>query len=133
MDNYEELLDSAYENIEPCEVCERFEVKPVEGHFEGNKTIITNFCGVASCIRREMDHLAKFLFKELAAPGEIAGDRLILTRKVSSKNVNEKVGKYVEKYVKCKKCGKPDTEIAEEGEKKFLRCMACGEKREIHN
>lgn len=133
MDDYEALLNEGYKNIKPTEFCDRFEIKKVEGHHEGNKTVITNFSQVCTCVRRKPEHLSKFLFKELASPGNIDGDRLILTRKLPSAQINEKVEKYVLSYVKCGKCGKPDTEILTEGEKTFLKCMACGTKKEIHN
>lgn len=128
---YEDLLTEAYDNIKPMEHCERFEVKKVEGHIEGSKTIISNFMQVVSCIGRDAEHVAKFLFKELATSGEIARDRLILTRRISSKNINEKVEKYFKKYVECSNCKKPDTEIIGENGQKFIRCMACGAKKPI--
>lgn len=132
-DDYENLLSEAYTKIKPTEFCDRFEIKKVQGMHEGNKTVVTNFSQVASCLRREPEHISRFLFKELASPGDIDGDRLILTRKLNSAQINEKIEKYVEKFVKCSKCGKPDTEIIEEGVKTFLKCMACGTKKEIHN
>ena len=132
-EEYDYLLEEAYKKIKPAEFCDRFELKKVEGHHEGNKTIVTNFCQIASCLRREAEHLSRFLFKELASPGEISGDRLLLTRKVRSAQINEKIEKYVEKFVQCSKCGKPDTEIIKEKEKTFLKCMACGTKREIND
>jgi len=131
MENYEKLLDKAYEDVKPIEKCERFEIKQVEGHVQGGKTIISNFMQVAGCLRRNPEHLAKFLFGELAAKGEIAGDRLILTKKVSSQRINEKIEKYVNTYVLCQKCKKPDTEFVEEEGKKVVRCLACGHKRVV--
>jgi translation initiation factor 2 subunit 2 len=131
--DYEEMLSEAYEKVDFSGGCERFEVKKVEGHHEGTKTMITNFLAIASCLRREPDHIAKFLFKELAAPGEIAGDRLILTRKVSSQQVNEKIEKYVNKFVTCTSCGKPDSEIVKEEGRSYLKCLACGTKKEIQD
>ncbi len=131
--DYDSLLNEAYTQVKPCEFCDRFEIKKVEGHHEGNKTIITNFGQIISCLRRDKEHLARFLLKELASPGEVEGDRLILTRKISSQLVNEKVEKYVDKFVKCSKCGKPDTEITRENNKTYMRCMACGLKKEIHD
>jgi len=132
---YTMLLDEAYEKVDPVKQacgCGRFEVMKVSGHHEGSRTIITNFCQVACCIRRDPEHLMKFLVKELASSGNISGDRLILPRKVSSKEVNEKVCKYVEKFVLCPRCKKPDTELANEKGKAFLRCLACGIKQEVH-
>jgi len=129
MENYEELLNSAYESIKPVEECDRFEIKKIEGHIEGTKTIVSNFIQIAACLRREPEHLAKFLFRELAAPGEIIGDRLILTRKISSQKIGEKIQQYVDKFVLCSNCKKPDTELVEENNQKYLRCLACGTKK----
>jgi translation initiation factor 2 beta subunit (eIF-2beta)/eIF-5 len=62
-DDYEKLLGEAFEKVKPTEFCDRFEVKKVEGRHEGTKTSITNFSQVAVCLRREVEHIAKFLFK----------------------------------------------------------------------
>ena len=129
---YEQLLDEAYENVEVSEECGRFEIRSVEGHHEGSKTVVSNFVQVASCIRRAPVHLMKFLCKELASSGELKGDRLIMSRKVSSKEINDKVEKYVGRYVLCPKCKKPDTELVEESGKSYVRCLACGERYEVH-
>lgn len=131
-DDYDSLLNDAFEKVKPCEFCDRFEIKKVEGHHEGNKTIITNFGPIATHLRREKDHLARFLFRELASAGEIDGDRLLLNRKMNSQLINEKIEKYVEGYVKCEKCGKPDTELVIESNKNMLKCMACGNKKIVH-
>ncbi len=129
MDNYEKLLEGAYEKVKPVECCDRFEIKQVEGHIQGKKTIVSNFVAISTCLRRNPEHLAKFLFKELAAPGEIIGERLSLTRKVSSQNINEKIKKYSNLFILCPNCKKPDTELIDEGGKKIIRCLACGHKK----
>ena len=74
----------------------------------------------------------KFLAKELASQGDIQNERLILSRKLSSKEVNEKVNKYVSSFVLCSNCKKPDTELTSEGSKVLMRCLACGNRTEVH-
>ena len=128
---YEDLLNEAYENVEATDEAGRFEVLKVKGHHEGTRTIITNFAQVVSNVRRTSEHLLKFLTKELASSGEIKGERLILSRKLASKDVNEKVERYVNLFVLCKKCKKPDTELDIDKGKAFLRCLACGNKYEV--
>ena len=130
--NYEQLLDTAYENVELSEECERFEIVKVKGHHEGVRTIISNFGKVVACLRRRPEHVLKFLGKELGIQGEIKGERLVLSRRVSSKDVNTKIEKYAKTYVICSKCRKPDTELGDEGGKLFVRCLACGNKKEVH-
>jgi len=132
MESYDQLLKEAYSNIKvPEKVCDRFEIKKVTGHQEGNRTIIDNFMQIASCLSRDPYFLTKFLFRELATFGDMEGDRLILNRKISSARINEKIEAFVNKYVICAKCKKPDTEIIEEGDKTFIRCMACTHKERI--
>ena len=130
--SYEDLLNEAYEKIEPVEECRRFEVLKVKGHHEGTRTVITNFVQIVTCLRRDVNHVMKFLNKELASSSEVRGDRLILSRKLPSKEINEKIEKYVNLFVLCPKCKKPDTELDEDKGKAFLRCLACGERYEVH-
>jgi translation initiation factor 2 subunit 2 len=130
---YEKMLNQAYEKIKPIESKgERFEIPKVEGHIEGKKTIITNFFQIASHLRRNPEHFQKFLLKELATPGQIEGDRLVLNIKVPSVKINQKIEEYVKEFVLCRECQKPDTEIIKEDRFTFLHCLACGAKHSIH-
>jgi len=129
--SYEQMLDEAYEDVVVSEECCRFEVVKVKGHHEGIRTVISNFGQIVACLRRSSEHVMKFLSKELASSVEMKGERLILSRKLASKDVNEKIERYVKRFVLCPKCGKPDTEL-EVGAKTFLRCLACGNKYEVH-
>ena len=96
MDNYEALLDEAYDNVKVSEECGRFEVLKVKGHHEGVRTIISNFGQIIICLRRSPEHVIKFLSKELASSVEMKGDRLILSRKLASKDINDKMGELQE-------------------------------------
>lgn len=128
---YEELLEEAYKKIKPVQSKGRFEILKIESHIQGNKTIISNFSQIASHLRRKPEHLEKFLEKELAAQGKLDNERLIIIRKIPGKKIQEKIQFYVEKYVLCKECGKPDTELLKEGNFYFIRCLACGAKHSI--
>jgi len=129
---YEKLLEEAYKKIKPVESkTGRFEIPEVDSRIQGNKTIFANFNQITTYLRRKPQHLEKFLEKELAAPGKIEGDRLILTRKIPARKLQEKLQFYVERYVICKECSKPDTEIIKEGNFTFVHCLACGAKHSI--
>ncbi len=131
-ENYDKLLEEAYKKIKPIESkIDRFEIPKVEGHIEGTKTIVTNFKQICSYVRRDCAPMLKFLLRELAAPGSMKGDRLVLTRKISSSIINEKIALYVQRYVICKECKKPDTEIMKDGEFHFIHCLACGAKKPV--
>jgi translation initiation factor 2 subunit 2 len=115
--NYDQLLESAYECVEVnCndKPCDRFEIPKAKGHHLGSKTVVSNFLMIAAHLRRDPLHVMKFLSRELASSAELKNDRLILSRKLSSKEVNEKLEKYVE------------------GCKDVIRCLACGEQIQVH-
>lgn len=132
--NYEQLLNDAYKKIKKVESSrERFEIPKAEGHFEGKKTIITNFAQIASYLRRAPEHFQKFLLKELAAAGQREGDRLVLNIKVPSAKINQKIEEYAKQFVLCRECEKPDTELTKEPEGRitYLKCLACGAKHPV--
>lgn len=132
MTNYEELLEEAFSKVKKTNSTgERFEIPKVEGRFEGKKTIITNFFAICSHLRREPEHFLKYLSKELATLALIENDRVVLNKKVSSKEINPKIENYVKEFVICKQCGKPDTEIVKEERTSFMNCLACGAKQAI--
>ena len=132
MENYEQLLDNAYKKVKQVSgTGERFEIPKVEGHFEGKKTILTNFFQIASYIRRNPEHFQKFLLKELATSGQKEGDRLVLNNKVPSTKINPKIEQYIKEFVLCKECGKPDTELVKENRLTFVHCLACGAKHPV--
>ncbi|MEK6852584.1 MAG: translation initiation factor IF-2 subunit beta, partial [Nanoarchaeota archaeon] len=134
MENYEQLLDKAYKNVKVVVSSSgRFEIPKVEGQVSGKNTIITNITLIANYIRRPVEHLAKFLMKELATPGEMDNDRLVLKTKLSSQRVNEKIELYVKDFVLCPECKKPDTEVISEKGIKFKHCLACGAKNPIRH
>jgi translation initiation factor 2 subunit 2 len=129
---YEELLNQAYSQIKQVEHNEnRFEAPKIEGHFEGKRTILTNFFQIATYIRRDPEHFQKFILKELAASGQRDGDRLILNMKVPSSKIIFKIEQYIKEFVLCKECGKPDTELIREERLNFIHCLACGAKHSV--
>ncbi len=131
---YNELLDEAYSVIKPIEHNgERFEIPKAEGLIEGSKTIITNLAQIASYLRRDQDHILKFLLKELATSGSIKSNRVILHRKITSQKINEKVEEYVNEFVVCKECKKPDTELKRDKGFTFIHCLACGAKHSVRS
>ncbi len=133
MESYEELLDDAYKNVKVIEgTGERFELPKVEGMFAGKRTILTNFFQIASHLRRDPNDILKFLTKELAAKATVDGDRIILNIKISGKKINPKLEQYVDEFVLCRECKKPDTELVKAGKQTMLHCLACGAKHPVN-
>lgn len=130
--DYDEALKRARDNLpESVFEKERFEIPKVKGHIQGNKTIISNFKQIASALGRPVDHLLKYVLKEIAAPGELRPSGLFIGTKVSASKINEKIKQYSDEFVFCPVCGKPDTELEKEGEFLYLKCQACGAKKSV--
>jgi len=130
--DYKKLLKKGREELpESVKSNERFEIPKAKGHLEGNKTIVTNFTQIANDIRRDPAHLLKFLQRELATPATISNQRLILGRKISAMLINSKIKMYIDIFVLCPDCKKPDTRIVKEEKVLYLKCTACGAKHPI--
>ncbi len=129
---YNLLLDRAKSLIpEELSVTERLEIPKVKGHLQGNKTIISNFFQIAKVLDREIEHVLKFLLKELATKADVKNTSVLFNNKLSSVKINEKIQKYADLFVICKECGKPETKLVKENNLTFLRCQACGAKYTI--
>jgi translation initiation factor 2 subunit 2 len=132
--DYETMLERGKSKLPDTAVAtERFIVPKVTGQLEGNKTIISNFVQIANVIRRNPEHILKYISRETAAKGEIKKQLLIFNTKLPSAKINEKIQQYVDTYVVCKECGKPDTKLSKEGVITFIRCQACGAKHSINS
>jgi len=131
--DYKKLLKKARKEL-PDVVFqkERFEIPKVLGHVQGNRTIINNFKQIANSLRRDADHMLKYVLKELATPGEIKkSGSVIFGTKIPASRINDKIRKYANEFVLCPECGKPDTKIEKDDNFAFLKCTACGAKRHV--
>ena len=126
--DYEQLLDKAFEKIQKKTTSDRFKVPQFILESQGPRTVVKNFSEIASAIRRDVSHIAKYLFNELATPGSIQGDTLVLQSKVTEDSIKKKFENYLKEYVYCKVCGEPDTKIVKEGRINYIVCEACGAK-----
>ncbi|OGM01848.1 translation initiation factor IF-2 subunit beta [Candidatus Woesearchaeota archaeon RBG_13_36_6] len=130
--DYEELLKRAKKELpNSAKETSRFEIPLVRGHIQGNRTIISNFNQIAAALRREPEHLLKYVLKELATPGEIKKKGVIFGRKVSASMINEKIQQYAKDFVICKECKRPDTKLVKEERVLFIRCLACGARHPV--
>ena len=110
MDKYEDLLERAIDQLPP-EVFEHKRFKIPKAY---------------SDLNRDPQHLLKFLMRELGTAGNIEGQRAILQGKFTHYLINERIEDYVDKYVICHECNRPDTRIIREGRIFILKCAACG-------
>ena len=130
--NYEKLLKRAKKDLpDSAEETSRFEIPLVRGHIQGNRTILSNFNQIAAALRRDQEHLLKYILRELGTPGEIKKKGVIIGRKVSASMINEKIQQYAKEFVLCKECKKPDTKLVKEDRVMFVKCLACGARHPV--
>jgi len=125
--DYRTLLKRAREQI-PREVFEhrRFQVPRADTFIQGTRTVIRNFKDIVDTLRREPQHLLRYLARELATAGEIRGRQAIFNGRFSASSINELIKRYTNQYVVCPVCNRPDTEIRREERLLLLVCTACG-------
>ena len=131
-DPYEALLKKAYEQVtEPTESVGRFTVPEARTYIECKTTVFENCSEIADTLRRDRDHFMKFLLGELGTAGKIDGNRAIFNGKFENTLINNLVKSYVDDYVICSECGKPDTRLVKDDRVLLLRCDACGGHRPV--
>lgn len=129
---YDKMLEQVYKKLpDKAREKSRFKMPSFESFIQGKETIIKNFTNVAGALRRQPNHLLKYLSKELASVGTIDGARLILKGRFREELLNKRLNDYAKTYVLCDECGKPDTQLVTQEKVRFLRCEACGARKPI--
>lgn len=130
--DYEALLTKARDELpEDSEKGERFEVPKVKGHLQGNKTVVSNLGQIAAKLSRPLPLIVKYIEKQLATKAIIEGNFVIFNAKLSAKKINERIQRFTDQFIICKKCAKPDTKLTKDTGVYILRCQACGAKYSI--
>jgi translation initiation factor 2 subunit 2 len=93
---------------------------------EGSKTIIRNAAQISDAGRRPIQDIAKYISKELSVPVSVDDQRMTISGKFQSSEINKKIHRYFELYVICKECHKPDTHLEDAEKGMYLVCEACG-------
>ena len=129
MNDYSELLDRAIDQL-PKKVLEtkRFQVPKAYSMIQGNRTIIQNFSEIADALNRDPQHILKFLLRELGTAGNLEGSRAIMQGKFTHYLINERIDDYINRFIMCHECNRPDTRIIREDRIFILKCEACGAK-----
>ena len=73
----------------------------------------------------------KFLLNELGTAGKIVGDRVIFQGRFSRDEVERQIQRYMDEYVLCWECKKPDSHFEKLERVWVLKCDACGAIRPI--
>jgi len=130
--SYKSLLQRARSKLpEKVTAHERFQLPDVDVIYEGKTTVLRNFGDLVDQIRREPEQILGTLLKELGTAGSLDGRRVVFKGRVAAKAIEDKIRSFVELYVLCQECNRPDTHLNKEGRTIILECEACGAHRPV--
>ena len=131
-DEYNELLSRLREELpEIIKEQSRFQIPEPEVLYEGKQTVLRNFGDIVDAINREPAHLMAFLLKEVGTAGNQESRRAIFKGRVPIKQLEDRIKNYVDIFVLCSECNRPDTKLIKDGRTLILNCEACGAHRPV--
>ncbi len=130
--DYNELLKRARAQVpEVMLKRERLEMPRLITSMTGMRTTIINFKEIADLMDRDPQHILKFLTREMATAATYHDGRAIFQGKFPRDTFERLLQRYMEGFVVCPVCKRPDTKIVKEKRLSFLVCNACGARSSI--
>jgi len=134
MDDYDKLLDRARSQV-PEDAFkksgERFQVPGVQVMLQGNRSIWQNFQEIINILNRPGKEVLKFVSGQLGTAGTMEGSNAMFNGKFNAELIDEVLSRYIDSYVICPVCTRPDTEITKDAGAYYLVCSACGARTSI--
>ncbi len=131
-EDYEHLLERARSKLpEKIITHERFKIPDVDVFIEGKTTVLRNFEDIVNAVNRDTQQVLAYLLRELGTAGTIDGRRAVFKGRVTPSQIDDRIKGYIETYVLCSECKRPDTRIEKEGRITILTCEACGAHRPV--
>lgn len=111
---------------------ERLQTK-IEGKGNGIKTVVTNLSSVAQSLSRPGSYVIKYFGFELGAQTNIdpRDDRWIINGAHDAPKLQDYLDGFINKFVLCKKCKNPETDVVIKDERILLDCKACGQRSDV--
>ncbi len=111
---------------------ERLQTK-IEGKGNGIKTVVVNLSSVAQSLARPGSYLIKYFGFELGAQTNIdpPDDRWIINGAHEANKLQELLDGFIAKFVLCKKCKNPETDVHIKDGHITLDCKACGQRTDV--
>jgi translation initiation factor 2 subunit 2 len=130
--NYNDLLKRARAQVpEGTLKKERLELPRLFVSMVGMRTTIGNFKEVADTLDRDPQHILKFLTREMATAATYHDGRAIFQGKFPRDTFERLLQRYMESFVTCPVCKRPDTSILKEKRLSFIVCNACGARSSV--
>jgi len=132
MEDYMKGLERAISRLPASRGTEdRFVIPPPKIFYEGKTTVLENFTGIADALNRDPDHLMKFILQEMGTAGKIEGQHAVFQGRFTEQNLERHIDSYVQEYVICSECHRPDTQLIRSDRVLMLKCEACGAHRPV--
>lgn len=111
---------------------ERIQTK-IEGKGNGIKTVVVNLSSVASSLARPGSYVIKYFGFELGAQTNIdpKDDRWIINGAHDAAKLQDHLDGFINKFVLCKKCKNPETDVVIKDDRILLDCKACGQRTDV--
>jgi translation initiation factor 2 subunit 2 len=130
--DYDELLKRARTLMPEVSLKkERMELPRLFISTIGMRTTIANFKEVSDTLDRDPQHILKFLTREMATAATYQDGRAIFQGKFPRDTFERLLQRYVDSFVTCPVCKRPDTRIVKEKRLSFIVCNACGARSSI--
>lgn len=129
--DYKKLLSKIITTSGKTIIDDRFKMPKAEIFYEGNTTVIKNFDKISIAINRDPKLILKYLLGGVGTAGELEGTRVVFQGKIISKQIQDKLKEYVDSFVICTECNRPDTQLVKRGRATVIRCDACGAVRSV--
>ncbi|KAI9904538.1 hypothetical protein N3K66_001067 [Trichothecium roseum] len=111
---------------------ERLQTK-IEGKGNGIKTVVVNLSSVAASLARPGAYVIKYFGFELGAQTNIdpKDDRWIINGAHDAAKLQDHLDGFINKFVLCKKCKNPETDVNIKDGHILLDCKACGQRTDV--
>ncbi|KKK12453.1 hypothetical protein P175DRAFT_0494915 [Aspergillus ochraceoroseus IBT 24754] len=111
---------------------ERLQSK-IEGKGNGIKTVVVNLNSVAQSLSRPPAYVIKYFGFELGAQANAkpTDDRWIINGAHDAAKLQDYLDGFISKFVLCKKCKNPETDVIIKDDKIVLACKACGQRTDV--
>jgi translation initiation factor 2 subunit 2 len=130
--DYDNLLKRARAQVPEVTLKkERLELPRLLVSMVGMRTTIANFKEIADTLDRDPQHILKFLTREMATAATYHDGRAIFQGKFPRDTFERLLQRYMDSFVICPVCKRPDTKIIKEKRLAFIVCNACGAKSSI--
>ncbi|KAL1998873.1 hypothetical protein VTN02DRAFT_5450 [Thermoascus thermophilus] len=105
----------------------------IEGKGNGIKTVVVNLNSIAQSLSRPPAYVIKYFGFELGAQANAkpTDDRWIINGAHDAPKLQDYLDGFIAKFVLCKKCKNPETDVVIKDGRILLDCKACGQRSEV--